>query len=189
MCCCGAFIMPFEPLPEPTPRREPSPAPKPLTGRGVLVALGLFFGTMIVANGALIHSALRSLPGGVRDNAYEASQAYNGVIAQARARDARHYRGQVSVRPEADGARVVFELRDSAGAPVPGALIDARFEHPSDGRADRAGRLAASGEAHEAVIHGVHAGAWTLVVEARQDGETVFVTRNRVTLAPVKTGG
>jgi hypothetical protein len=39
---------------------------------------------------------------------------------------------------------------------------------------------------YTAVIPGVQAGAWTLVIEADRDGERVFASRNRVILTEAK---
>ncbi len=190
MSCCGDFMMPFEENPT---RRRPAPPsrePQPLSGRGVLVYLSLFFGAMALANGALVYSALRSLPGGALANSYDASQSYNKSIAEARAQDERGWRASVSARPEGDGARVVFELRERDGTPVGNANVEARFEHPSDRRVDRAASLTQSGATHEGLVRDLRPGQWTLVIEARTVGETAFVTRNRFRLAPTpKEGG
>ena len=46
----------------------------PLTGRGVLLWIGGFFFAIFFANFALTYFALRTLPGGVLVNSWDASQ-------------------------------------------------------------------------------------------------------------------
>ena len=77
---------------------------------------------------------------------------------------------------------MTFVLRDRNGAPVGNARVLARFEHPADHRVDQEGALARIGASYEGVVHNLHAGQWTLVIEVSSAGETIFVTRNRVVL-------
>jgi nitrogen fixation protein FixH len=174
--------MPFEA----EPIRDPAPRPsraRVLSGRGVLLSLGLFFGAMLVANGALIYSALHTLPGGELGNAYDESQTYNQSIAQSQAQTERGWQAQVSAQSQGPDARVVFSLRDRDGARIDGLQVRARFENPSDRRADKAISLEPHGDTYEGVAQDVHAGQWTLMLEAATATEKVYVTRNRVVLA------
>jgi nitrogen fixation protein FixH len=164
------------PLPVPLP-------PKPLTGRGVLLSLGLFFGTVLAANGALTFAALRTLPGGELANSYDDSQTYNTRIAGAHLQEERGWRAQATTRAEAGGARVSLEITDRSGAPVAGLQVLARFEHPADRRADKEAALASRGNGYEGIVPSLHAGAWTLIIEARQDGKAAYLSRNRIILA------
>ena len=185
MCCCGLCVMPFEgetPMKPARPPRQPS-APKPLTGRGVLLALGLFFGAMLAANAALTYSALRTLPGGELANSYDASQSYNTRIADARAQDGRGWRARVTARAENGGARITLDLSNQDGAPIPRLRVTARFEHPADRRADREVALSPQDGAYGGFAPALHAGGWTLVIEASQDGARAYVSRSRITLA------
>ena len=159
-------------------RREPSP----LTGRGVLLWLCAFFGAIFLANFALTFSALRTLPGGVLANSYDASQTWNQRIAAARAQTERGWTAEASVRAEGDGARVAFTPADREGALVPGLSVEALLEHPSDKRLDRRVTLVAKDGGYEAVIPAATAGDWTLQIEARRDGALLYTTRNHVAL-------
>jgi nitrogen fixation protein FixH len=185
MCCCGLCVMPFEGrslVRQASPPRQPS-APRPLTGRGVLLALGLFFGAMLAANAALTYSALRTLPGGEIANSYDASQIYNLKIADARAQDERGWRARVTVLAENGGARVAFGVSGQDGAPIDGLQVIARFEHPADRRMDREVPLSPHDGSYEGFAPALHAGGWTLVIEAGQDGARAYVSRSRITLA------
>ncbi len=83
-----------------------------LTGRHVLAWLGAFFAVMFVANVALIYFALHTLHGSELENSYDASQAFNRRIAEARAQDERGWKADVLTRAEGPGERVMVEFRD-----------------------------------------------------------------------------
>ena len=86
---------------------------KPLTGRSVVVMLGLFFGVMFAANGALIYTALSTLHGEELANSYDASQVYNQRIAEARAQNLLGWVADVTTRQEGGGERVVADFKRS----------------------------------------------------------------------------
>ncbi len=190
MCCEGLDIMllnsdramaerGFPVRPDPT---------RPLTGRAVVIILGLFFGLMFIANGALVYTALSTLHGEELANSYDASQVYNQSIAEARAQDQLGWAADVTTRQEGEGERVVADFRDRAGAPIMGLEVSARFVHPFDKGADREAILTSDGGAYEGVAAPLHAGRWTLVIEAKQDGQRKFTSRNKITLAETAGG-
>ena len=76
-----------------------------LTGRHVLAILGAFFFVMFVANITLIYFALHTLHGSELENPYDASQAFNHRIAEARAQDERGWTANVMTRAEGAGER------------------------------------------------------------------------------------
>jgi len=161
---------------------------KPLTGRSVVILLGLFFGVMFAANGALIYTALSTLHGEELENPYDASQVYNQRIAEARAQNLLGWVADVTTRQEGGGERVVADFRDRDGAPIPGLDVRARFVHPFDKGADREAVLTSDGGAYEGVAAPLRAGRWTLVIEAKQDGQRKFTSQNKVTLAETAVG-
>jgi nitrogen fixation protein FixH len=122
------------------------------------------------------------------ENSYDASQAYNRQIAAARAQNALGWVADVNTRQEGQGERVVAEFRDRSGAPIAGLDVKARFVHPFDRSADREALLASDGQAYEGVAGPMHAGRWTLVIEARQDGQVKFTSDNKITLAETTAG-
>ena len=87
MCCEGLDVMLINSDGAMAERGIPgrTDLKRPLTGRSVVVFLGLFFGVMFVANGAMVYAALSTLHGEEMENSYDASQAYNRQIAEARA--------------------------------------------------------------------------------------------------------
>ena len=108
-----------------------------LTGRHVLAWLGAFFSVMFAANVALIYFALHTLHGQEIENPYDASQAFNQRIADARAQDERGWKADVMTRAEGSGERVMVEFRDRAARRFPTSTVRARFEHPFDAAQDR----------------------------------------------------
>ena len=108
-----------------------------LTGRHVVAILGLFFFVMFAANIALIYFALHTLRGSELENPYDASQAYNGRIAEARAQAERGWKVNVMTRAEGAGERIMVEFRNRDGGPIPDLEVTARFEHPFDAALDR----------------------------------------------------
>lgn len=153
-----------------------------LTGPKVLAWLGAFFLVMFSANVALIYFAVHTLRGGELENPYDASQAFNGRIAEARAQDERGWKADVMTRAEGAGERVMVEFRDRDGAPIPDLTVTARFQHPFDASLDRAASLVSDGDNYEGVAAPVGRGRWTLVIEASRGAARMFRSENKLTV-------
>ena len=160
--------------------RERQPISGQLTGRHVVAILGLFFLVMFSANIALIYFALHTLHGTELENPYDASQAFNRHIAEARAQDERGWNANVMTRVEGEGERIMVEFRNRDGGPIPDLEVTARFEHPFDAALDRVARLASDGLDYEGVATPVRPGRWLLVIEARRGLERVFRSENKI---------
>jgi nitrogen fixation protein FixH len=154
-----------------------------LTGRHVLVVSALFFSAIFIANGALAYFALSTLHGSELENPYDASQAYNAAIAEARAQDERGWTASITARAEGQGERLIVEFRDREGARVPGLGVTARFAHPFDATLDRSVRLASDGAGYEGVAAPIAPGRWNLVVEASRGSERLYRSDNRIVVA------
>ncbi len=154
-----------------------------VTGRHVLAWLGAFFGVMFIANIALIYFALHTLHGSELENPYDASQAFNKRIADARAQDARGWKANVLTRAEGPGERVMVEFRDRRGVPISDLSVTARFQHPFDAAQDRQATLASDGVDYEGIATPVPPGRWTLVIEASRGAERLFRSENKLAVA------
>ncbi len=154
-----------------------------LTGRRVVAILGLFFLVMFAANIALIYFALHTPHGSELENFYDASQAFNAQIAEARAQTERDWKVEVTTRAEGDGERIMVEFRNRDGGSIPDLEVTARFEHPFDPALDREAILASDGLDYEGVATPVRPGRWLLVIEARRGPEQVFRSENRIVVA------
>ena len=190
MCCEGLDIMLLNSDRAMAQRGFPQrpDLTKPLTGRAVVIMLGLFFAVMFAANGALIYTALSTLHGEELANSYDASQVYNQRIAEARTQHQLGWVANVTTRQEGQGERVIADFRDREGALIAGLDVVARFVHPFDRNADREAILNSDGGAYEGVAGPLHSGRWTLVIEAKQDGRPKFTSQNRITLAETAVG-
>jgi nitrogen fixation protein FixH len=155
----------------------------PLTGRHVLALFGSFFLVIFVANGALVYFALHTLHGSELENPYDASQAYNGEIAQARAQDQRGWTADVTARAEGQGERIMVEFRNRDGAPIPGLAVTARLAHPFDAALDRIAALVPDGADYEGIATPVRPGRWMLVIEASRGSERMFRSENELVVA------
>lgn len=153
-----------------------------LTGRHVLALLGGFFFVMFAANGALIYFALHTLHGEELENSYDASQAFNKRIAEARAQDERGWRADVLTRAEGAGERVMVEFHDRNGGPIPDLAVTARFRHPFDAAQDLNVPLVSDGDNYEGVAAPIAHGRWTLIIEGRRGAERMFRSENQVTV-------
>ncbi len=158
-----------------------------LTGRHVLAILGAFFFVMFAANGALIYFALHTLHGSELENPYDASQAFNRRIAEARAQDQRGWTANVMTRAEGSGERVMVEFRDRRGTPISDLTVTVRFEHPFDAAKDRQTTLASDGLNYEGVAAPVAPGRWTLVIDASRGAEHMFRSENKLAVADTTT--
>jgi nitrogen fixation protein FixH len=154
-----------------------------LTGRRVVAILGLCFLVMFIANVALIYFALHTLHGSELDNPYDASQAFNGEIAEARAQDERGWKVNVMTRAEGEGERIIVEFRNRDGGPIGDLDVTARFKHPFDAALDRVTPLASDGLDYEGVATPVRSGRWLLVIEAKRGSKRVFRSENQLVVA------
>jgi nitrogen fixation protein FixH len=154
-----------------------------LTGRHVLALLGSFFLVIFIANGALIYFALHTLHGSELENPYDASQVYNAEIAAARAQDQRGWTADVTTRAEGQGERIMVEVRNRDGAPIPDLEVTAHFVHPFNAALDRVAALAPDGLDYEGVATPVRPGQWRLVIEASRGSARMFRSENKFVVA------
>ncbi|MCQ4158561.1 FixH family protein [Roseomonas sp. GC11] len=85
-------------------------------------------GLVIAVNGVLIWKALSTFTGVTQGHAYDRGLAYNDVLAETARQEALGWNATLRV----EGERLVVELRDRAGAPVPGVLRG-DMERPLEG--------------------------------------------------------
>lgn len=159
---------------------------RPLTGRMVLLIILAFFGTIMFANGMMLHFAIQSFSGLEAKNAYMAGLNYNRQIAAERVQDERHWSVDLSVRRVAPGvSEITISQRDASGAPSAALEASIRLAHPMDGRRDQIAQLR---EVRPGVYRGrveIAPGHWEAVTELNRRGETVFVSRNRLNIEEI----
>jgi nitrogen fixation protein FixH len=155
-----------------------------LTGRKVLLAFVLFFGTIACADGILLWSAIRTWSGAETTSAYKAGQLYNGELSQARAQAERGWHLGMTVERASGGAAAVrVTAQDAGGAALAGKTLAATLQRPTDKRADRSVDLAEGARgAYAGEIAGVAPGQWDLVVDVSEGGTLAFRRKTRVVL-------
>lgn len=163
---------------------KPEPAPKPITGRFVLVITVAFFAVVIGVNAVMMDLAVRTLPGTEVDSAYAASLGYKDEIKAAQEQSQRDWKIDARIERRADGnAALQIEARDHDGRPLAGIAFSGRLERPADKREDKVLDLA---EREAGIYRGniaeVAPGQWDLVLEGDEAGKRVFLSKNRVIL-------
>lgn len=166
-------------------RAAPSPRrPFELSGRIVLASMIGFFVVVGGVNAIMMTIAIRTMPGVDVKSAYETSQRFNSEIARMHEQDARGWQAQADIHRSGGDALVALSLHDRHGLPVRGLAVEARLLHPATRQQDRDATLSeAAPGSYAARLPAIHSGGWTVVIEARRDGEPVFVSRSRVVLA------
>lgn len=159
-------------------------APRPITGRFVLIVTVAFFAVVIGVNVLMMQLAIRTLPGVEVDSAYKASLAYQSEINAAHDQTVRNWKVDAHIERRSDGeAALLLQARDRDGQPLTGVAFAGRLERPADQRQDRRIDIAErQGGAYQGNVAGVAAGQWDLVIEGDVQGKRVFLSKNRVVL-------
>ena len=154
---------------------------RPITGRMVLAAFVLFFGTIFAMNVTLLRLATRTFPGLETDSAYREGLRFNRDSAAAAAQADRAWRVEAAVVRDAGGtAHVAVTAADREGAPLGGLSGTLRLSHPTDRKRDRTADLSAAADGrYEATLSEIGAGQWTVVITLNRGGERLFLSRTR----------
>lgn len=150
----------------------------PFTGRHMLAVVFAFFGTIIAVNLVMAFLATGTFPGLVVKNSYVASQNYNQALAETRAQAATGWRMAIGV----EGGILAVTLVDRDGTPLSRFAVTAAVGRPSTTQEDRTLDLV-EGPAGYRAAETLAPGLWEVAVEARDDGELVFASRERIHVA------
>ena len=114
-------------------------APRPITGRAVLIGLLAFFGVVFAVNGALIFFALDSWSGLSTERPFEAGRDHDRTLARAEAQAALGWRSAVALVPSAagEGHAVEVTLTGRNGAPLGGLEVELAWRRPARGDLDQ----------------------------------------------------
>lgn len=164
-------------------RETGSPAGRPITGRTVIYLLAGFFGVIFAANAIFVWLAVGSFPGLEVESSYKAGQEYNDEVAAAAEQAARGWNVDVRAVPGEGGTALTARFADKSGAPERLLTVTATFQHPTDTRHDRSAALSETEPGvYTGIVADIAAGSWTLVVEAKVNGDQVFRSRNLLAL-------
>jgi nitrogen fixation protein FixH len=150
----------------------------------VLAALVMFFGTIFVANGALVYYALSTFSGEQEASPYEHGLAYDRDIESARQQEARGWNVTLGVQRTEPGApaSIVVGIRDANNEALAGLEVSAGLEFPTYKHLDRRIGLIETGRGEYLANLPLRSGQWDVIIEAKREGERLFRSRNRVTL-------
>lgn len=159
-----------------TPAHVPAPSGFRITGWHVLGVVIGFFALVIAVDVTFTVLAVRTFPGEVSVTPYEDGLLYNRKIAQMDAQAKLGWRAAAAARPKA----VVLEMRDRAGAPLPGLAVTGKLERP----ATEAGRRMLAFRETEPGVYvarpGALDGAWDLTAEASDRAGHRFEAERRL---------
>jgi nitrogen fixation protein FixH len=133
-----------------------------ITGWHVLALIVGFFVLVIGVDVTFAVLAVRTFPGEVAVTPYEDGLLYNRKLAQIARQEKLGWRAAAAAEP----GRIVVELRDAKGAPLPGLSVTGALERPATetGHKTLAFREVAPGV--YAAEPGALAGAWDLTAVA-----------------------
>jgi len=132
------------------------------TGRHFAAIIVGFFGVVVAVNITMARLASGTFGGTVVDNAYVASQKYNGWLEQARAQDRLGWATPLSL----DAARHVL-----IAVPGPGFAATGTAHHPLGRAADVALGFRTDGQGHLRATTPLPPGRWQIRLEVRSDGK------------------
>jgi len=163
---------------------NPKPREFRLTGWMVFGMMAGFFGIIFIANAIMIWLAFDSWTGLETASSYEAGRQYQSEFDAAQRQNQRGWKVTANaVRATAGAASVDVELKDKAGAPLSGLVLNAWLNRPTNSANDRKTVLAeGSTGTYTGIIQEIAAGQWTLIIEARDAGKVVFRSRNRLVI-------
>jgi nitrogen fixation protein FixH len=144
------------------------------TKRIFLCALLGFAAVVLLANGLMITTAVRSWTGLAVDNAYERGLDYNRTLAEAAAQAERGWQAKVALAPGASGEGILsLKLVDAEGQPIHHAEVEAVMYRPIEEGNDFRVVLAGVGAgSYRAEVSFPAPGVWDAFLVARVEADT-----------------
>ncbi|MBM6583611.1 FixH family protein [Microvirga sp. BT689] len=154
-------------------------APRPITGRTVLIYFLGFFGIVFAMNFYMVRVAVSSFSGVETESSYKAGLSFKNDIAAANAQDARHWSVEATLQ-RGDTSGVIITARDAQGQALAGLTAEVRLAHPSDKRRDVMLEFAELTPGRFKNLTPIPEGQWDLVIGLTRETETVFRSKSRV---------
>jgi len=156
-------------------------APRPITGRTVLIYFIAFFGIVFAMNFFMVRVAISSFSGVETESSYKAGLSFKNDVAAAHAQDARHWNVEASLQ-RGDATRVTITARDAEARPLAGLTPEVRLAHPTDKRRDVAVEFVETTAGQFQSLTALPQGQWDLVIGFKRGDEFVFRSKSRITL-------
>lgn len=154
---------------------------RPLTGRGVLLWLGAFFGLIFATNAIFITAAVKTFRGEDEQLPYLQGVQYNRTLAHRARQAALGWQAIVDGQRLPDGeTRIRVSLRGRDGAVQSGVRLAGELRHPADENRDQVLKFSeVTPGLFEARVKAA-AGNWDVVVA--NQGDVPFEARRRLWL-------
>lgn len=156
-------------------------APRPITGRTVLICFIAFFGIVFAMNFYMVRVALSSFSGVETESAYKAGLSFKNDVAAAQAQDARHWSVEASLQ-HGDMPGLIVTARDAQGQALAGLTPELRLAHPTDKRRDVILQVVELTPGQFKCLTPMPEGQWDLVIGLKREMETVFRSKSRISL-------
>ena len=129
-------------------------APRPITGRMVLIGFLAFFGVIFAVNGVFVYFALDSWPGLRFEKAYERGLNYNRVLSEAETQAELKWTSSVSVVAAGSGAhQLSVRLNNASQVPIAGSSVRVTLSRPTNDGNDVTLELAPSKPGEYIAVH------------------------------------
>ncbi|TVQ30722.1 MAG: hypothetical protein EA356_14885 [Geminicoccaceae bacterium] len=157
---------------------NPTPARKSLWIPWLFVG---FFGVIFVVNGIMVYHAISTFSGVDRRDAYKRGQAYNTILAEARAMEALGWQARVGHEPvNATVGRLIVAVSDATDEPIRDADVRALVKRPTNARMDfETWLVPIGGGAYAAELDWPAQGIWDVLVTVEQ-GATRYQVEERI---------
>jgi nitrogen fixation protein FixH len=156
-------------------------APRPITGRTVLIYFLGFFGIVFAMNFYMVRVAVSSFSGVETESSYKAGLSFKNDIAAAQAQDARHWSVEAALQ-RGDATGVIITARDAQGQVLPGLIPEVRLAHPTDKRRDVVLEFVELTPGQFRNLTPMPEGQWDLVIGLKREAETLFRSKSRISL-------
>ena len=139
-----------------------------LTGRGVLLWLGAFFGIIFATNAYYITVAVKSFSGEDEQRPYLQGVEYNDTLARrAKQRELGWHATMAASRLPTGQVRVSVRLADARGAPETQIKLTGELRHPANENRDRRLDLRQTAPGiYQVDLAQVSAGTWDVLVSS-----------------------
>lgn len=141
---------------------------KVLTGRGVLLWLGAFFGIIIATNAYYITIAVKSFSGEDEQKPYLQGVEFNDTLARrALQRELGWHATMAASRLPSGQVRIAVRLADAHGAPEIRPRLTGELRHPANENRDRPLDLKETAPGlYQADLANVGPGSWDVLVSS-----------------------
>lgn len=151
---------------------------KTLTGRGVLLWLGGFFGIIFATNAIFITEAVKTFRGEDEQLPYLQGVTYNQTLEHRATQTQLGWQASIAARRGTAGkVDVIVQLHRRDGSPETQVRMTGALRHPADENRDRPLRFSEiSAGVYRAELAGVAPGNWDVLV-SNQTGEPFQASR------------